>query len=161
MPAVEVFLDAGSKFLILFVIWIGGEVQVFGDVFALVDDEMGLHRRNDNLQGVVEGMGVGIILSSLTTKYRDLQILVSFGVSIWMYATPVIYPVDITSNPKLSLVLKLNPLQSIFTDTRYMITGMGSMDWTGFLYTVVFTLFILFLGIIVFNRQERTFMDTI
>lgn len=107
------------------------------------------------------GLGFGLIVSALTVKYRDLNNLVSFGLQLWMYATPVIYPVDITSNPKLSLVLKLNPLQSIFTDTRYMITGMGSMDWTGLLYTAVFTFLILFLGIIVFNRQERTFMDTI
>jgi lipopolysaccharide transport system permease protein len=107
------------------------------------------------------GLGFGLIVSALTVKYRDLNNLVAFGLQLWMYATPVIYPVDITSNPKLSLVLKLNPLQSIFTDTRYMITGMGSMDWAGLLYTAIFTITILFLGVIVFNRQERTFMDTI
>ena len=107
------------------------------------------------------GLGLGLIVSALTVKYRDLNNLVSFGIQLWMYATPVIYPVDITSNPKLSMVLKLNPLQSIFTDTRYMITGMGEMDWVGLLYTTGFTIVMFFLGIIVFNRQERTFMDTI
>ena len=107
------------------------------------------------------GLGIGLIVSSLTVKYRDLNNLVAFGLQLWMYATPVIYPVDITSNPKLSMVLKLNPLQSVFTDCRYMITGMGCMDWTGLLYTAIFTITILFLGVIVFNRQERTFMDTI
>ena len=107
------------------------------------------------------GLGFGLIVSALTVKYRDLNNLVTFGLQLWMYATPVIYPVDITSNPKLSMVLKLNPLQSIFTDTRYMITGMGEMDWYGLLYTILFTITILFLGVIVFNRQERTFMDTI
>lgn len=107
------------------------------------------------------GLGFGLIVSALTVKYRDLNNLVAFGLQLWMYATPVIYPVNITSDRKLSMLLKMNPLQSIFTDTRYMITGMGEMDWTGLLYTAVFTIFILFLGIIVFNRQERTFMDTI
>lgn len=107
------------------------------------------------------GLGFGLIVSALTVKYRDLNNLVAFGLQLWMYATPVIYPVDITSDRRLSMLLKMNPLQSIFTDTRYMITGMGEMDWTGLLYTTVFTIFILFLGIIVFNRQERTFMDTI
>lgn len=107
------------------------------------------------------GLGFGLIVSALTVKYRDLNNLVTFGLQLWMYATPVIYPVDITSNRKLSLLLKLNPLQSIFTDTRYMITGMGDMDWMGLLYTAIFTFAVLFLGIIVFNRQERTFMDTI
>lgn len=107
------------------------------------------------------GLGFGLIVSALTVKYRDLNNLVAFGLQLWMYATPVIYPVDITSDRRLSLILKMNPLQSIFTDARYMITGMGSMDWTGLLYTAAFTFLILFLGIIVFNRQERTFMDTI
>ena len=101
------------------------------------------------------GLGFGLIVSALTVKYRDLNNLVAFGLQLWMYATPVIYPVDITSDRRLSLILKMNPLQSIFTDARYMITGMGSMDWTGLLYTAAFTFLILF------NRQERTFMDTI
>ena len=107
------------------------------------------------------GLGFGLIVSALTVKYRDLNNLVTFGLQLWMYVTPVIYPVDITSDRTLSLLLKLNPLQGIFTDFRYMITGMGHMDWLGLLYSTLFTLTILFLGIIVFNKQERTFMDTI
>lgn len=107
------------------------------------------------------GLGCGLIISALTVKYRDLNNLVSFGMQLWMYATPVIYPVSIAGNSKMELILKLNPLQGIFTDFRYMITGMGSMDWTGLFYSSVVTVAILFIGIIVFNRQERTFMDTI
>ena len=107
------------------------------------------------------GLGFGLIVSALTVKYRDLNNLVTFGLQLWMYVTPVIYPVDITSDRTLSLLLKLNPLQGIFTDFRNMITGMGHMDWLGLLYSTLFTLTILFLGIIVFNKQERTFMDTI
>ncbi len=107
------------------------------------------------------GLGCGLIISALTVKYRDLNNLVAFGLQLWMYATPVIYPVSIATKPELAIFLKLNPLQGIFTDFRYMITGMGEMDWTGLLYSTIVTLSVLFLGIIVFNRQERTFMDTI
>lgn len=107
------------------------------------------------------GLGFGLIVSALTVKYRDLNNLVAFGLQLWMYVTPVIYPVDITADRKLALFLKLNPLQSLFTDTRYMMTGMGQMDWYGLLYTSIFTIAILLFGIIIFNRQERTFMDTI
>lgn len=107
------------------------------------------------------GLGCGLIISALTVKYRDLNNLVAFGIQLWMYATPVIYPVSIADDRKLSFILKLNPLQGIFTDFRYMITGMGEMDWTGLLYSTIVTIFVLFTGIIVFNKQERTFMDTI
>lgn len=107
------------------------------------------------------GLGCGLIISALTVKYRDLNNLVAFGLQLWMYATPVIYPVSIATKPELAIFLKLNPLQGIFTDFRYMITGMGEMDWTGLLYSTIVTIVVLFLGIIVFNRQERTFMDTI
>lgn len=107
------------------------------------------------------GLGCGLIISALTVKYRDLNNLVSFGIQLWMYATPVIYPVSIVSSPRVEFLLKLNPLQGIFTDFRYMITGMGEMDWQGLFYSSIVTIAILFLGIIVFNRQERTFMDTI
>ena len=107
------------------------------------------------------GLGCGLIISSLTVKYRDLNNLVSFGMQLWMYSTPVIYPVTISGDRTLTLFLKCNPLQGIFTDFRYMLTGVGEMDWWGLLYSLVFTIVILFLGIIVFSRQERTFMDTI
>lgn len=107
------------------------------------------------------GLGCGLIISALTVKYRDLNNLVAFGMQLWMYATPVIYPISIAEKPSLALILKLNPLQGIFTDFRYMITGMGEMDWIGLLYSTVITLLVLFVGIIVFNKQERTFMDTI
>lgn len=107
------------------------------------------------------GLGCGLIISALTVKYRDLNNLVSFGMQLWMYATPVIYPVTISGDRTLTLFLKCNPLQGIFTDFRYMLTGVGEMDWFGLLYSLIFTIVILFLGIIVFGRQERTFMDTI
>ena len=107
------------------------------------------------------GLGCGLIISSLTVRYRDLNNLVTFGLQLWMYSTPVIYPVSISGDRTLTAFLKGNPLQGIFTDFRYMLTGIGEMDWWGLLYSFVFTIAILFLGIIIFNRQERTFMDTI
>ena len=107
------------------------------------------------------GLGCGLIISALTVRYRDLNNLVTFGLQLWMYSTPVIYPVSISGDRTLTAFLKGNPLQGIFTDFRYMLTGIGEMDWWGLFYSFVFTIAILFLGIIIFNRQERTFMDTI
>ena len=107
------------------------------------------------------GLGCGLIISALTVRYRDLNNLVTFGLQLWMYSTPVIYPVSISGDRTLTAFLKGNPLQGIFTDFRYMLTGIGEMDWWGLLYSFLFTIVILFLGIIIFNRQERTFMDTI
>ena len=107
------------------------------------------------------GLGCGLIISALTVRYRDLNNLVTFGLQLWMYSTPVIYPVSISGDRTLTAFLKGTPLQGIFTDFRYMLTGIGEMDWWGLLYSFVFTIAILFLGIIIFNRQERTFMDTI
>ena len=107
------------------------------------------------------GLGCGLIISALTVRYRDLNNLVTFGLQLWMYSTPVIYPVSISGDRTLTAFLKGNPLQGIFTDFRYMLTGIGEMDWWGLLYSFVFTIAILFLGIIILNRQERTFMDTI
>ena len=107
------------------------------------------------------GLGCGLIVSALTVRYRDLNNLVTFGLQLWMYSTPVIYPVSISGDRTLTAFLKGNPLQGIFTDFRYMLTGIGEMDWWGLLYSFFFTIVILFLGIIIFNHQERTFMDTI
>ena len=107
------------------------------------------------------GLGCGLIISALTVRYRDSNNLVAFALQLWMYSTPVIYPVSISGDRTLTAFLKGNPLQGIFTDFRYMLTGIGEMDWWGLLYSAVFTIAILFLGIIIFNRQERTFMDTI
>ncbi len=107
------------------------------------------------------GLGCGLIISALTVKYRDLNNLVTFGLQLWMYSTPVIYPVDVSGDRLLTRYLYLNPLQGLFTDFRYMLTGIGEMDWLSLIYSAVFAIVILFLGVIVFTRQERTFMDTI
>jgi lipopolysaccharide transport system permease protein len=106
------------------------------------------------------GLGLGILFSALTTKYRDLSFLLTFGVQLLMYATPIIYPLSFTSG-KIHDALAYNPLTSIFENVRYSIYGIGQFDAYGLLYTVGFTLVVLVLGILVFNRIEQSFMDTV
>lgn len=102
----------------------------------------------------------GLIISALTTKYRDLRQLVSFGVQLLMYATPVIYPMSTTSG-KIRTILELNPLTPIFEAFKYSCMGCGSLSWGGLLYSTIFMLVALFLSVIIFNRTERNFMDTV
>ena len=102
----------------------------------------------------------GLIISALTTKYRDLRQLVGFGVQLFMYATPVIYPMSTTSG-KIRTILELNPLTPIFEAFKYSCMGCGSLSWGGLLYSTVFMLLALFFSVIIFNRTERNFMDTV
>jgi lipopolysaccharide transport system permease protein len=106
------------------------------------------------------GLGLGILFSALTTKYRDLSFLLTFGVQLLMYATPIIYPLSFTSG-KINQILRYNPLTSILENVRYSIYGIGQFDAFGLLYTACFTLGILVVGILVFNRVEQSFMDTV
>ena len=105
-------------------------------------------------------MCIGIIISSLTTKYRDLHVLVDFGMSLWMYATPVVYPLS-TVNEKLRRLLLLNPVASVMEAYRRILLGVGQFDGGNFAYSLVFTLVVAIAGILIFNRVERTFMDTV
>lgn len=105
-------------------------------------------------------MGAGLIFSSLTTKYRDLKFLISFGVQLFMYATPVIYPMSATEG-KIKAVLEINPLTPIFEAFKYGVLGCGTLDWGGLLYSTVFMLVMLFFAIMIFTRVERNFMDTV
>jgi lipopolysaccharide transport system permease protein len=106
------------------------------------------------------GLGLGILFSALTTKYRDLSFLLTFGVQLLMYATPIIYPLSFTSG-RIHAALAFNPLTSILENVRYSIYGIGQFDAFGLLYTTGFTMVILVLGILVFNRIEQSFMDTV
>lgn len=106
------------------------------------------------------GLGFGIIVSALTTRYRDLQFLVRFGVQLAMYATPVIYP--LSSIPeKYQLLIIANPMTSIVEGFRYSFLGSGSINPLHLLYSFVFMLVSLAIGIMLFNRIETTFMDTV
>ncbi|MDR0994439.1 MAG: ABC transporter permease [Verrucomicrobiota bacterium] len=107
------------------------------------------------------GLGFGIIISSLTTKYRDLQVLVAFGVQLWMYATPVIFPLSSMMDKNYRWLFLCNPMTSIIEAFRYGFFGSGILSWTLLGYTTLFTVILLALGAMVFNRVERTFMDTV
>ena len=106
------------------------------------------------------GLGVGIIVSSLTIRYRDLQVLITFGVQLLMYATPVIYPLSSVAEKHRWLVLA-NPMSAIVETFRYAFLGRGRLDPMDLLYSAVATVVILFTGIVLFNHVERTFMDTV
>jgi len=106
------------------------------------------------------GLGFGVIISSLTTKYRDLRFLVTFGVQLLMYATPVIYPVS-SIPARFQWIILANPMTSIVEAFRYAFLGAGSIDPGRLLYSFAFMLAVVFLGSVVFNRVERTFMDTV
>lgn len=106
-------------------------------------------------------LGFGILFSSMTTKYRDLQLLLSFFVSLWMYATPVIYPLSTITNPKLQFIMQLNPLTGIVEFFKYGMLGVGCHDWWMLGYSFVFMLLLLTVGVLVFNKVQRSFMDTV
>ncbi|NWF63121.1 MAG: ABC transporter permease, partial [Chloroflexi bacterium] len=105
-------------------------------------------------------LGVGIIVSALTTRYRDLQFFVRFGVQLLMYATPVIYP--LSSIPETyRLLIVANPLTSIVEGFRYAFLGAGQLNFYYLLYSVAVMVVTLVVGIMLFNRIEATFMDTV
>jgi lipopolysaccharide transport system permease protein len=109
------------------------------------------------------GLGFGMIISSMTTKYRDLRFMITFGVQLWMYATPVIYPLSVMKEtyPKYIWVLVANPLTAILETFKYAFTGVGEFNCFYLGYSIVFTIVILMLGIVIFNRVQRNFMDVI
>ncbi|MEF2901583.1 MAG: ABC transporter permease [Terrisporobacter sp.] len=105
-------------------------------------------------------LGFGIIISSMTTKYRDLAVLVTFGVQLWMYATPVVYPASQIGG-KLKTLMMLNPVSPIVESFRYAFLGSGSIPWNYLGISVLTTLVVLFAGVVLFSRVEKTFMDTV
>lgn len=110
-----------------------------------------------------QGFGFGIIISSLTTKYRDLAILFSFVVQLWMYATPVIYPLSVMKQDyeKYMWIIQANPLTSIVEATRYAFMGVGTFSAESLLYSLIFTIVIVLIGIVIFNKVERSFIDVV
>ncbi len=107
------------------------------------------------------GLGLGIIISSLTTKYRDLAILIGFAVQLLMYATPIVYPLSFLKGKSYAAWIQWNPLTPIVEAFRYALFGKGDMDAAGLLYSTAFILITLFLGLLIFSKVERTFMDTV
>lgn len=107
------------------------------------------------------GMGFGIIVSSMTTKYRDLTVLVDFGVQAWMYLTPVVYPLSTATEGWMRTLLMINPVTSSMEMLRYAILGKGTIAWDFYGLSWVITLVVALLGIMIFNKVERNFMDTV
>ncbi len=108
----------------------------------------------------IMGLGLGMLVSALTTKYRDLQFLIVFGIQLLMYATPVIYPVS-SIPEKYQLFVLLNPMSSIIETFRYSFLGVGSFSYSGLLYSLIFTIVIFVFGLLVFNKTEKNFMDVV
>ena len=106
------------------------------------------------------GLGIGIIISSLTTKYRDLTVLVGFGVNLWMYVTPIIYSSS-TLAPKLRAIIQLNPMTPVIDIMRSAFLGTGEVSWIHWGISWGVTVIVLVIGVALFNKIEKTFMDTV
>lgn len=107
-----------------------------------------------------QGLGLGMMISSMTTKYRDLALLASFGITIMMYATPVVYPLSSLSG-NLKLIISLNPMSPILEGMRLSLLGKGTFDAYSFIYVLFISAIILVVGVVVYNRVEKNFVDTI
>ncbi len=148
------FLIQFIMFLIIDVILIltGANTQItwYAALFPLLVLELG-----------ILGMGVGIIISSLTVKYRDLQVLVSFGVQLWMYISPVVYSVSSIENATLKTLVMINPVSPVIEFMRAGWLGVGSTEWLYLGISFAVTVVIAFLGLVIFNKTEKNFMDKI
>jgi len=107
------------------------------------------------------GMGLGIIFSSLTTKYRDFSVLLGFGMQLLMYATPIAYPLSYLQNKPYKWILDINPLTSIIEMYRYVLFGQGVFTAASVAYSCIFILLAVLGGMVLFNKVERTFIDTV
>lgn len=109
------------------------------------------------------GLGLGMIISSLVTKYRDLKYLVTFGIQLLMYTSAVMYPLALMQEklPEYAWLVNYNPVANIIEYSRYMILSVGDFSWYGILFTAVTTFVILFFGVLIFNKAEKTFVDTV
>lgn len=157
---VSTVIFSGISFLIQL-----GMLICFTIYYAFSGAEISVHRELLLLpvwmiQIALLGLGVGILISSLTTKYRDFTILVSFGVQLWMYVTPVVYPVSSLSGRR-RFILLLNPVAPIINNFRYALLGCGTMEWGYWLVSLAITTAVLAFGIIIFSRVEKDFMDTV
>jgi len=107
------------------------------------------------------GLGLGLIITAITTKYKDLTFLVAFGVQLLMYATTVIYPLSYAKEKGYDHIVNLNPMTGIIEAFRYAFLGKGEFSVGSISYSVVMTLILLFLGVLIFNKTEKNFVDTI
>jgi lipopolysaccharide transport system permease protein len=109
------------------------------------------------------GLGLGMVISSMTTKYRDLTFLVSFGVQLLMYASAVMYPLSYFKEklPNLSWIVEYNPMAVVIEAFRYMTLGVGDFSLQGMVYVIVTSIVIFLIGLVIFNKTEKSFIDTV
>lgn len=109
------------------------------------------------------GLGFGLIITSITTKYRDMTYLITFGVQLWMYITPVIYPLSTmqASHPDYMWLLQANPITNIIETFKFAFLGSGVFSPGAFLYSLLFTIVVMLIGVLTFNKVERNFIDVI
>ena len=114
------------------------------------------------LMGVL-GLGLGLIISSLVTKYRDFTYLISFGVQLLMYVSAVMYPMALIKEklPNYGWLIQYNPLAYVIETTRYMLLNVGQVSMLGLSYTFIVTVFVFFVGLLIFNKTEKSFIDTV
>jgi lipopolysaccharide transport system permease protein len=109
-------------------------------------------------------LGAGMLISSLTVKYRDLNFVITFGISLFMYITPIVYPTSLVLekiDPKYHQLIYLNPLTGLFDFFKFAFLGSDCFDFGAILYSVIFSIVIFFLGLLVFTRTEKSFIDVI
>lgn len=107
------------------------------------------------------GLGLGIIVSSITTKYRDFSVLMTFAVQLAMYATPIVYPLSFIEKAGYGWLVRLNPLTPIVEAFRFALFQRGTVTLSDLLYATVFATVVMFVGLVMFNRAEKTFMDVV
>lgn len=145
-----------SLFLIVYIFFVLKGVSIAPNFYALLLPVLVFI-----LAGL--SLGFGIIISSMTTKYRDLKFLLAFSIQLWMFATPVIYPLSVMKGryEEYMWLLQANPLSSVMETFKYGFLGQGTFSWTALTYSLVFTVVVLVSGIIIFNKVERSFMDVV
>ncbi len=159
MPVVNIiynaitFLIQFAMFIILILIYMYTGANVRPNLLVLLMPAL-------LIMSAFLGTGFGLIISSVTTKYRDLGVLVSFGVTLWMYITPVVWPASQVSESWRWLVL-INPVAPIIETFRYAFLGSGIFPWQYLLLSLAVTILVLFFGMVIFNQVEKNFIDTV
>lgn len=162
MP-ISIVISNLLKFIIQFVIFIAFYIYYFLKGATLnINEYIFLFPILILIMGFL-GLGIGMLISSLVTKYRDFSYLVSFGVQLLMYVSAVMYPIEliVTKIPSYSWVVKYNPLAYVIESARFILLDVGDIPFFGLIYTLVVTVVIFFIGLLIFNKTEKNFIDTV
>ena len=151
-------ISFGIQIVMFFLVW--AFYLVFKDTSIVVTYRL-LFLPLCVIQMMILATGIGIIVSALTTKYRDLVKLVSLALAVWRYFSPVAYGLQLVPEKYMFLYMAVNPFSSIVTSFRYFVLGFGYFDWVTYLISWGISILLFFIGLILFSRIERTFMDTI